>query len=1007
MATIFEQESNNFSSSANPLALGDTVKGSLSSHSDWDFFKVSVTASGVLKLDFSPPTASSSYYFQLGVYDSADKLLAEDFVGNTTTLSLGLPDAGNYTIAVTSSSFFSAGQYALTASIGAGSASTYESESNDTLATANRVVLAQTIKGQLAGSSDVDCYHVSATAAGVLVVDFAAAKTSSGNSFTIEFYDAAGNLLKQQDTGFAATPSIAVAAAGDYYVKIKQATSYDGGNYSLTVSNDSFSSLAAKSFTGSVPLAATLSAGHDWYALSLVAGTSYEFALKGSTSGGGTLADPALALCYSTGALLETSDNLNIWSSSLNPPGATTTPDPQIAFTAPATGTYYLMVTGNGGTGSYTLSEKTDSQAELTQALLEVSMSPSYRWNGAAALATPVALKYAFLSSSADGETGFVAMTATQEQVVRDVLAMYESVTKITFSEVSTQSSADIRFGTSNQAGLSSGITYTSVNGDGSLSQADVFINNTASASSQSAISRLSPGEYGYLTLIHEIGHALGLKHPGNYDAGGGGASPPFLPLALDNEKFTVMSYLDNPDNTIHQSTPALLDIAAVQYLYGVNTSVAGSTHIFTFSNSSAFVSSLLTSGSNDSIDISAQTLASTIFMTPGSFSSIGVDPDGAPARNNVAIPYGDLLLGVIDGPAADLIVGNALNNSFYGFTGADTIDGGEGSNTLFLSATSSSFNSAADGQFTNIQSVDASTATAAVTIDAHRQSEALTQLGSAFKDNIIASSGGGSISGGGGNDTLTGGAGNDIAVYAGNRTSYATSSASSGHYAIVDKIGSSGTDSLINFDSIRYTDGMQNLNIITDAASISAPQLSSLMELYIAYFNRMPEASGLDYWIKQIAAGQSLEQIGSSFYSAATLPAYASLTGYSGTMSNAEFVTKVYQNVLGRSTPDQEGLNYWATSLANETQTRGSLIKTMLESAHTFKGDSTYGWVADLLDNKVSVGEYNAVAAAVDYLTPQEAISKGMDIARLITATDTSAAINLIGLADLVPYVA
>ncbi|MCX7170390.1 MAG: DUF4214 domain-containing protein [Proteobacteria bacterium] len=1006
MATVFEQEQNNFASSANSLTLGDTVKGSLSSHSDWDFYKVSVAASGVLKLDFSPPTASSDYYFQLGVYDGADKLLAEDFVGNTKTLSLGLPGAGNYYIAVTSSSFFSGGQYALTASIGTGSASSYESESNDTLATANRIVLAQTIKGQLAGSSDVDCYHVSATTAGVLVVDFAAGKTTSGNSFTLDVYDAAGNLLREQSTGHATTLNIAVAAAGDYYVKVKQASSYDGGNYSLTVDNDSFSSLAAKSWSGSAPLAATLSSGHDWYAVSLVAGTSYEFALNGSTSGGGTLADPALALCYSTGALLETNDNLNIWSSGLTPPGATTTADPQIAFTAPATGAYYLMVAGNGATGSYTLSEKTNSQADLTQALVEVQISPNYRWNGAAALATPVTVTYAFLSSTADGEAGFVAMTTTQKQVVRDVLAMYASVAKITFSEViSTQSSADIRFGSSNQAGLSSGITYTSVNSDGSLSQADVFINNTSSSSSQSATSTLSPGGYGYLTLIHEIGHALGLKHPSNYDAGGGSASPPFLPLARDNEKFTVMSYLDNPDSTIHQSTPALLDIAATQYLYGANTSAAGSTHTFTFSNSSAFVSSLLASGSNDTIDISNQTLTSMIFMTPGSLSSIGIGTDGAPARNNVATPYSESLLGVIDGPAADLIVGNALNNTFYGFAGADSIDGG-GSNTLVLSATSASFNNAADGQFSNVQSVDASTATAAVTIDAHQQSEALTLLGSAFRDNIIASTGGGSISGGAGNDTLSGSAGNDVAVYASNRTGYATSSAASGHYAIVDKIGSSGTDTLINIDEIRYADGMQNLDIAADAKLITPAQLNSLTELYIAFFNRVPEASGLDYWINTLAGGQSLTQIAESFYGAGVQ--YSSQTGFSANMTDQDFINVFYKNVLGRPTgADAGGLSYWNGKLADHSSSRWSLAQDILMSAHSFKGDATWGWVADLLDNKVSVGEYNAVSAAVDYLTPQDAVTKGMDIAKLITATDTGAAIKLIGLADLVPYVA
>ncbi|MFA7282177.1 MAG: pre-peptidase C-terminal domain-containing protein, partial [Sterolibacterium sp.] len=622
MATIVESESNNFASRANSLSLGDTAQGSLSSSSDWDFYKLTVPAGGSLKLDFSPPTASDNYYYQIDVFDSSDKLLAENFYGNFGTLSFGLPTAGSYYVAVTSSSLFSSGQYALTVSNGSGSASAYESEANDTLATANSIALAHTIKGQLAGSSDVDCYRVSASTPGVLVVDLVAGKASSGNSLTVDLYDAAGNLLEEQSTGHATTLTIPVSASGDYFIKVKQANNFDGSNYSLTVNNDSFSSLASKVLTESAPLSATLSAAHDWYSVSLVGGKSYEFVVKGATSGGGTLADPALTLCYSTGAVLETCDNLNVWSSSLSPPGATTTVDPQIAFTAPATGTYYLMVTGNGGTGSYTLSENTDTQVDLTQALVEATMSPSYRWNGAAALGTAVSLEYSFLSSSVYDVTDFVAMTDNQKQTVRDVLAMYASIANITFTEVSSQSSADIRFGTSNQDGLSSGVTYqASPNSDGSLRQADVFLNNTGRSASTST---LSPGGYGYLTLIHEIGHALGLKHPGDYDAGDDRVPPPFLPAAFDTEKFTVMSYLDNSDSTTYHSTPALIDIAALQYLYGINTSESGSSHTFSFSNSSAFVTSLLAGGSNDIIDIQDQTVASKIFMLPGSLSSIG-----------------------------------------------------------------------------------------------------------------------------------------------------------------------------------------------------------------------------------------------------------------------------------------------------------------------------------------------------------------------------------------------
>ena len=1004
MATVFETESNDFTSRANSLNLGDTARGALSSSSDWDFFKLSVAASGVLKLDFTPPTASSSNYFYLVVYDSSNKLLAADFAGNTASLSLGLPSAGTYYVAVTAASLFSSGQYALTTSAGSGSASGYESEINNTLASANTLVLAQSIKGQLASSSDVDYYRVTANSAGVLVVDFAASKVSNGSSFTLGIYDASGNLVTTQSTGSTASVSTVVGAAGDYYVKVAQANIYDGGNYTLTASNDSLANMGARAFAGSSPLTATLSGGHDWYAVNLVAGSTYQFAVAGSVSGGGTLSDPALTLCYANGAVLETCDDLKVWSSILNQ--ATTTADPQIAFTAPASGSYYLMVSGKGATGSYTLSQTTDVPADLTQALLELQTSPNYRWNGGSALGTPVSLTYAFLTSTADGESGFVAMTTAQKQVVRDVLAMYESIANISFAETSNLSAASIRFGTSNEAGVSSGVTYTSLNGNGSLSQAEVFLNNTSTGSSSSSTSTLTPGGYGYMTLIHEIGHALGLKHPGNYNSTGSqGANPPYLPNAADSEKFTVMSYLDNADSSIYHSTPALLDVAALQYLYGANTSAAGASRTFAFSNSSAFVTTLLSSGSNDTIDISNQTLPSQVFLAPGSLSSIGASAGGVVAHDNVAIAFNERVVAVIDGPAADLIVGNTLDNSFYGFGGRDTMLGGGGNDTLILTASSTDLNAAADAQLSAVQTISAATSTAAVSVDLHQQSEAISIVGSSFGDSIIASGGGGSITGGAGNDTITGGAGSDIAVYSGNRANYLLTQLSAGQVSIQDRLGSGGSDTLISVEDARYADGMQNLAITRDAAAISASQLKSLTELYIAYFNRVPEASGLDYWINNFRAGMSLIQIGDNFYSSAV--SFSSLTGYSSTMSDASFISKIYQNVLGRSSPDPAGLAYWQASLADGSQTRGSLINTIITAAHTYKGDLTYGAVADLLDNKASVGIYNAVTAAVDYLTPEESINRGMAIAAAITATDTSHAITLIGLADQVPYVA
>ena len=71
------------------------------------------------------------------------------------------------------------------------------------------------------------------------------------------------------------------------------------------------------------------------------------------------------------------------------------------------------------------------------------------------------------------------------------------------------------------------------------------------------------------------------------------------------------------------------------------------------------------------------------------------------------------------------------------------------------------------------------------------------------------------------------------------------------------------------------------------------------------------------------------------------------------------------------------------------------------LDSAHTFKGDAKWGWVANLLDNKIAVARQVAVDWGLNYLTPDASVSNGMAIAKAVTPTDTSAAIALVGLPD------
>lgn len=257
------------------------------------------------------------------------------------------------------------------------------------------------------------------------------------------------------------------------------------------------------------------------------------------------------------------------------------------------------------------------------------------------------------------------------------------------------------------------------------------------------------------------------------------------------------------------------------------------------------------------------------------------------------------------------------------------------------------------------------------------------------------------SMQGNGGNDTINGGAGTDIAIFNANLASYTIKHIGS-TYTVTAKSGSNasdGTDTLNSVESLKFNDMTVNLGIQTLAATAPQHQVQRLLELYVAFFNRVPDADGLAYWIGEVKSGRTINQIAESFYAAGVQ--YTELTGFSASMSNADFINVVYRNVLGRSTgADAGGLSYWGDRLADGSETRGSLVSTILDSAHGFKGDLAWGWVANLLDNKIAVAKTFAIDWGLGYASSNDAISRGMKIAEAVTPTDINAALSLIGIA-------
>lgn len=247
----------------------------------------------------------------------------------------------------------------------------------------------------------------------------------------------------------------------------------------------------------------------------------------------------------------------------------------------------------------------------------------------------------------------------------------------------------------------------------------------------------------------------------------------------------------------------------------------------------------------------------------------------------------------------------------------------------------------------------------------------------------------------GAGNDTFDGAAGIDKVVYSDNLASY-TVTKTAGGYSVHDKVGH-GTDSVANVEALWFADKNINLTVQARAAGASGADVERLAELYVAFFNRVPDADGMAFWIGQLSAGQPLDQIADIFYNAGVQ--YSNLTGFSANMSHGDFVNVVYRNVLGRvDGADPGGLAHWSGLLESGAASRGTLVSTILTSAHSFKGDPTWGWVPDLLDNKLAVANTFAIQWGLNYNTPSESISQGMAIAAAVTPAATDVALSLIG---------
>jgi serralysin len=297
-------------------------------------------------------------------------------------------------------------------------------------------------------------------------------------------------------------------------------------------------------------------------------------------------------------------------------------------------------------------------------------------------------LSYSFMLAApgyaaAQGLSGFATSNAAYQKAVRDVMARLSGELNVRFVEAdeSIGQLGQLRFGTSQQA-ATKGVAY--VPGVVTDDRAgDVFMD-------LESLTQLAPGQEGYQTLLHEIGHALGLSHP--LTSPDGSARATLLPKWQD-PAYTVM--VNGPSlSGLWQSWFGLLDMQALKKMYGAPPASAGveNNTIALHDGHGQLVFTLADGGGNDTLDLSILSFGASIDLQPGYSSSVGQNTQGIASQNNMLIAPGTEIESVLGTAFDDVLKGNDKNNFFAPGRGNDIIDGRGGFNQAYWSETHSEF---------------------------------------------------------------------------------------------------------------------------------------------------------------------------------------------------------------------------------------------------------------------------------------------------------------------------